>query len=422
MILPTGIATDATTQYFFKDLVQTHTLVSLFDFENRRPLFEGVDSRYKFCLLTLSGRADETEQAQFAFFAHDPADLNREDARFELTPDEIQLLNPNTGTCPIFRTRRDAEITLGIYRRVPVLINENDPVNGNPWGISFMQGLFNMTSDSHLFHTREDLEDDGWELIGNVFERELPNGGGGVTQMLPLYEAKMLHIYDTRWATYEPDGSVRPMTEAEKAERQAPLPRYWVAESEVDKKLEGKWDKPWLLGWRDIARATDERTIIATKLPRVPVGNKFPVALPSCSSDQSNLLQALLSSRACDYVARQKIGGASVNYFLFKQIAVPTMAGIEASGTMSPRSVSRKVDRLNGWVSHDAERRELRAELDAWAMTVYGVSREDCVHMLGTFPNTDGDDLILRAFDAMMHAKVTGADYQTPWNEDSDDR
>lgn len=179
MILPTGIATDATTQYFFKDLVQTHTLVSLFDFENRRPLFEGVDSRYKFCLLTLSGRADETEQAQFAFFAHDPADLNREDARFELTPDEIQLLNPNTGTCPIFRTRRDAEITLGIYRRVPVLINENDPVNGNPWGISFMQGLFNMTSDSHLFHTREDLEDDGWELIGNVFERELPNGGGG---------------------------------------------------------------------------------------------------------------------------------------------------------------------------------------------------------------------------------------------------
>lgn len=90
-----------------------------------------------------------------------------------------RALNPNTGTCPIFRTRRDAEITLGIYRRVPVLVNENDPENGNPWGVSFKQGLFNMTSDSHLFHTREELENEGWVLNGNVFERQIDGGGGG---------------------------------------------------------------------------------------------------------------------------------------------------------------------------------------------------------------------------------------------------
>lgn len=177
MILPTGIATDATTQYFFKDLVHHASLVSLFDFENRKPLFEGVDSRFKFCLLTLTGRGERVARAEFAFFAHDPTDLLKEDARFGLTPEEIQLLNPNTGTCPIFRTRRDAEITLGIYRRVPVLINENDPVNGNPWGIKFMT-MFHMSNDSHLFHTRDELEADGWTLNGNVFERSLDGGGG----------------------------------------------------------------------------------------------------------------------------------------------------------------------------------------------------------------------------------------------------
>mgnify|MGYP001023991125 FL=1 len=177
MILPTGIATDATTQYFFKDLVQHASLVSLFDFENRKPLFEGVDSRFKFCLLTLTGREERVARAEFAFFAHDPSDLLKDDARFELTPDEIQLLNPNTGTCPVFRTRRDAEITLGIYRRVPVLINENDPINGNPWGIKFMT-MFHMSNDSHLFHTRDELEADGWTLNGNVFERSLDGGGG----------------------------------------------------------------------------------------------------------------------------------------------------------------------------------------------------------------------------------------------------
>lgn len=176
MILPTGIATDATTQYFFKDLVQHASLVSLYDFENRRPLFDGVDSRFKFCLLTLTGRDERVARAEFAFFAHDPTDLLKEDARFGLTPAEIQLLNPNTGTCPIFRTRRDAEITLGIYRRVPVLINENDPVNGNPWGISFMR-MFDMSNDSHLFHTRDELEADGWTLNGNVFERPIAGGG-----------------------------------------------------------------------------------------------------------------------------------------------------------------------------------------------------------------------------------------------------
>ncbi|WP_433955915.1 Eco57I restriction-modification methylase domain-containing protein [Janibacter indicus] len=177
LILPTGIATDATTQYFFKDIVMKGSLASLYDFENRKPLFDGVDSRFKFCLLTLAGHAHHEREAQFAFFLHDPVDLNRDGVRFTLTPEEITLLNPNTGTCPVFRTRRDAEITLGIYRRVPVLINENDPVNGNPWGISFMQGLFNMTTDSHLFHTREELEDDGWVLNGNVFEREIDGGG-----------------------------------------------------------------------------------------------------------------------------------------------------------------------------------------------------------------------------------------------------
>lgn len=177
IIVPTGIATDATTQYFFKDLLESKCLVSLFDFENSKPLFEGVLRLIKFSLLTLVGRGEAVDQAEFAFFVRQPADLLRDNVRFELTPEEIRLLNPNTGTCPVFRSRRDAEITLGIYKRVPVLINENDPENGNPWGIKFMQGLFNMTSDSELFYTRQYLEEDGWELNGNVFEKR--DGGGG---------------------------------------------------------------------------------------------------------------------------------------------------------------------------------------------------------------------------------------------------
>lgn len=172
IIVPTGIATDATTQFYFKDLVTTRSLVSLFDFENSSPIFVGVHKSYKFCLLAVAGRTVSIPKAEFAFFLKDPVELNREDATFELTPEEIKLINPNTGTVPIFRSRRDADITLGIYRRMPVLINENDPEGGNPWGIRFMR-MFDMSNDSHLFYTREDLESDGWILNGNVFEREI---------------------------------------------------------------------------------------------------------------------------------------------------------------------------------------------------------------------------------------------------------
>ncbi|MDO5500966.1 MAG: N-6 DNA methylase, partial [Propionibacteriaceae bacterium] len=178
VIAPTGIATDATTQFFFKDLVTTKALAALYDFENAKPLFFGVHRSFKFCLLTMTGRREVAEKASFAFFLHDPSGIDAK--RFALTPEEITLLNPNTGTCPVFRSRRDAEITLGIYRRVPILIKEGDP-DGNPWGISFMT-MFHMSNDSHLFHTREELEADGWVLNGNVFEREID--GGGVTHKL----------------------------------------------------------------------------------------------------------------------------------------------------------------------------------------------------------------------------------------------
>ena len=132
-------------------------LVSLYDFENRRKIFEAVDSRMKFCLLTMRGTdaatASSAPPADFVFFALDVADLRDEERRFTLTAEEIGLLNPNTRTCPIFRSQRDAVLTKAIYRRMPVLVNEEGE-DGNPWGISFLR-MFDMSNDSHLFRTRE---------------------------------------------------------------------------------------------------------------------------------------------------------------------------------------------------------------------------------------------------------------------------
>lgn len=443
IIVPTGIATDHTTQFFFKDMVETATIAALYDFENRAPLFVGVDSRYKFCLLTIAGRKAKEEAASFAFFLHDPTDIAINE--FELTPDEIKLLNPNTGTLPIFRTRRDAEITLGIYRRVPVLINENDTDNGNPWGVSFMQGLFNMTSDSHLFHTREQLESDGWTLNGNVFERAV---GGTPEKMLPLYEAKMIHQFDHRWATY--DGlEARDTTLSEKSLADfSSKTRYWVSSSEVEAKLDDRWSRSWLMGWRDIARATDVRTSIASFVGREasPEGGTL-LMLPAGSAKTAGLLIAMLNSFAFDFVARQKVGGTHVKYFTMKQLPMlapsdfdelcPWNEGQSFAAWFSPRVLeliymawdmepaAAEMEDTGSPFKWDVERRRMiRAELDAALFRLYGCTREDIEYVLGEFPIVKRKDeaefgeyrtklLILEAYDAMEAAIGTGIPFES---------
>jgi hypothetical protein len=124
IILPTGIATDDTTKAFFGDLIAKQALASLYDFENREALFPGVHRSYKFCLLTLSGKP--TPRGEFSFFATRVEHLRDERRRFALTAEEIALINPNTRTMPVFRTRADAELTRKIYERVPVLVNERN--------------------------------------------------------------------------------------------------------------------------------------------------------------------------------------------------------------------------------------------------------------------------------------------------------
>jgi len=113
LVLPTGIATDANTAAFFRDLVARLKLASLYDFENMKPIFSGVHRSYRFCLFTMAGDAIAIRQSAFAFFMHDVSEMPR--ATFPLSPEEIFFVNPNTGTTPLFRFRRDAEITIGIY-------------------------------------------------------------------------------------------------------------------------------------------------------------------------------------------------------------------------------------------------------------------------------------------------------------------
>ena len=271
IIVPTGIATDATTAPFFAHLASNRRLARLVDFENSAPIFSAVHRSFKFALLTL-GRDEPA--AHFAFFLTDPAQRAEPERNFTLSPEQIAAINPNTRTAPVFRSRADAELTAKIYRHAPVLIDEGKGKDGNPWGLSFAR-LFDMSNDSGLFRTAAQLTGDG-------FVRERTDWLREDARYVPLYEAKMIHQYDHRWAGYAENGSDSvDVGLAEKGDPDwEPAPRYWVPEAEVTARLAAKgWTRGWLMGWRDIARATDERTVIASVFPRCAVGNQLPLML-----------------------------------------------------------------------------------------------------------------------------------------------
>ena len=458
MVLPSGIATDDTTKFYFQNVVETESLVSLFDFENKG-IFQGVHNSYKFCLFTAgSGRSlpasrKPGDAAEFVFFAHSVDDLNDTDSRFSLSAEDIALLNPNTRTCPIFRSRRDAELTKAVYRRVPVLIQEGSPPK-NSWGISFLR-MFDMSNDSHLFRTREQLEGDGWQLVGNVFERD-------GDRYLPLYEAKMTNQFDHRAAdvvisetTMVRQGQSDTFDLADhKNPNRLPIPRYWVMTTVVSDTLGLVTHPKALLSFTDVTSPTNERTMIATILPFSGVGHTKPLIFPTENLALTSILQANVNSFMFDYISRQKLGGIHFTYFILRQLPVlppetyaqpcTWIAGIPSADYRSslanfllPRVLELTYTAwdleafaqdcgFNGppfrW--DDARRFLLRCELDAAYFHLYGIERDDVDYIMDTFPIVKRRDesahgeyrtkrVILEIYDAMRLAMDTGKPYQT---------
>jgi hypothetical protein len=292
-VLPSGIATDDTTKLFFQDIVGKQALVSFFDFENRDHLFASLHTKTKFCLFTISSVPSPT--AKVCSMATVVEDLRDPRQIFEITPSDLSLINPNTGTCPLFRTGADAELTKKIYRCVPVLMNER--TGENPWGVGFMR-MFDMANDSGLFQSQ-------------------PDEG-----LVPLYEAKMMWHFDHRWATYNGENS----RECSDKEKQSPdffvRPRYWLPKADVDSRLRGRWSRSWLLAFRDVTDTRNERSVVFSLLPLVAVGHKAPLVFLTSTADitLASCFLANATSLVLDFVARQKIGGLSLSYFILNQL------------------------------------------------------------------------------------------------------
>ena len=414
LLTPSGIYADKTAAQFFRSISTKGRVASILDFENRRlgtdlpPFFPDVDSRFKFCALIFGGEERRFDETECAFFMHDIEVVDDPDRCFALAPEDFSRVNPNTGTAPVFRTRRDAEITRGIYERHPVLVEHSGRKERRAWPVRFKQGLFNMTSDSHLFRTATQLNASGFYPVeGNRWKK-------GEDLYLPLYQGRTIGQFDHRAnSVYVNPGNVQNpyLSRATSGEDHAdpsflPSTRFWIPAEEVEPHI--PLTRGWALAFRRIARSTDIRTCISAVIPRVGSGDTLPVLLPMESDGSGTAARLLgnLNSFVLDYVSRQKVQATHLDWYTVEQLPVIASEDYDRMfGDTTARELVRDhVLRLT-YTAYDMrpfardlgydgepftwnveERRHLRARLDALYFHLYGLSTEDAGYVMETFP------------------------------------
>ncbi|MCL8380651.1 Eco57I restriction-modification methylase domain-containing protein [Xanthobacter aminoxidans] len=435
VLVPSGIASDQSSAAFFRQVTSNRQIHAVIDFFNRRYdgslFFPDVYYRFKFCAYVAGGEARTFKEASYGFFIRELAEIENPDRVFALTADEIRKINPNSGTAPIFRSRRDKDITAQIYDRLPVLVNRsgNEPVV--VWPLRYVR-MLDMANDSGLFRTRAELESEegAWPINGNCF-------ASSAGQWVPLYEGKMVQAFDHRASdvvlaeanVFRP-GQGADLTDEEHCDTaRLPNPRYWVPASKIG------WAAPtdWCVSLKDVTSVTNARTTIATMIPRYAAGHTLPVLFPEKGDGPPSyvefapLVLANLNSVVFDYLARQKVHGNHLAWYLLEQLpTVPPAAYTRAFGTKAAKDIVRDAVLELTYTAHDmapfardmghvdasgavlppfvwdeGRRLKLRAKLDALYFILYGVfdpaapgqSRDNIRYIFSTFPIVEREEV-----------------------------
>jgi len=423
IIVPTGIATDDTTKDFFADLVNGDLLISLFDFENKEALFQNVHRSFKFSLITLTGSNAKNKFANFVFYLTKTEQLNEVERHFTLSKDEFLLVNPNTQNCPLFRSNKDALLTLKIYKSIDVFLDQNKM--DNYWSPTYMRLVDLGDHNKYLILSYENQKEDKYE---------------------PLYEGKLIWQYDHRYATFDgvdkksySTGFPREVTTQEKKEPNFNIKARYLVQKELVDDLMLKYEdykEKWFIVWRIITGSVNERTCVSAIIPKNAASRVCP-PLGLSNNDLAFLVLSNLNSFVFDYVVRQKLGGNSLGFFILKQLPVlipsnysPLEIELIKLHTLELTFTSFNLKAFAIDCGYDGqpfiwdeERRFLiRCELDALYFKLYRLNREEVDYVMDTFPIVKRKEeekfgeyrtkrVILEIFDEMLECERTGKQY-----------
>jgi hypothetical protein len=383
-IIPSGFFMDDTTSPLFRHYFQNKRLKCIYDFENRNRIFAHVDGRYRFCAVTIQKQNEQNHKAKFLFFLHNIEDIPFNPNAIYLGFDELKLFNPNNQLMPAFKNQYEVDINRKLYR-YGVLKDDVEAANK-----VHIHRMINMTADAHLLH--EDYSDG----------------------MLPVYESKLIHQYDHRYATFEDiskddksKGNARLMTVIEKAEpSKYTIPRFYSAKSvAIEKNENWSWLHKWYFDYRYISSSTNERCSISAIIPLSVISNS---AYSIFIDNLNDLLLQLASMNSFwfDFAVRAKV---TLNFppvileqcpcIKSTQISEQVLSEIRERA-LKLSYTAHDLDEFGKdfgieapFVWNEKERFQLQSELDAIYAHLYGLDKDEIDYILDTFPIVKRKDI-----------------------------
>lgn len=377
LVVPSGIYTDKGTGDLRRLLLKQCAWRWLYGFENRNKLFD-IDSRFKFCVL-IAAKGGQTEAIRAAFMRHELEDWADAQAVLDYPAERVKSFSPKSSSVLEIRSAKDLSVLTKLYAN-GVLLGDQGPEG---WGITYARE-FDMTNDSKLFIARDKAEAQGFRP--DIYGRWV-NEAGEV--LLPLYQGAMVHQHDPFYKGWLRDEDGKPAWTpiAWSAKRWAP--KYLLSEAEYRSSSKAMLGAK--LGFRDIARSTDERTAIASLIPDLPCGNV--VGVLAVRDGGSAALAGVMGTTAFDFAARVRISGTHMNYYVIAELPLVCQERVDSVGAVGMRLAMTHARFARWWPRADRswrrlwaitphERLRLRCMLDAIVAALYGLDRDDFAWIL----------------------------------------
>lgn len=419
IVSQSGLLTDDLSKDFFYDLMSKYQIQSVFDFVNTKKIFD-IHGQMRFCLLTLTNR--QVNEAVFKFYLLDVDEIHSDKNVICMNINDIELINPNTKNCPLVTDKNSFELIKSIYSRSIILKSYSASVKS--LNIGFWGEMFNMTRATKY----------RWDEIDENIN------------FLPLYESKYFHQFDPKFAAFndcDEEKRIKGITNYfSSSNKKSDLKmefRFYVNEEEVtDKCKRYNLEKNWILAFRSVTSATNERTIISTILPRYGMSNSINIALTN-DAELAAYICFCCNTYLCDFIASSKVGNQNLNIYIIEQLPIYNYSELieEKKKFIKDRLLELIffTDLLKDFANdysysnqkfiwNEDRRFIMRCELDALYFHLYEIERDDVDYIMETFPIVKRRDeekfgeyrtkkLILEIYDEMAECKKNGTQYQT---------
>ncbi|EPQ9286921.1 Eco57I restriction-modification methylase domain-containing protein, partial [Campylobacter jejuni] len=383
-VLPSALMFEDGSLILRKEILENKTLEYFYSFENNKAIFIDVHRSYKFALMLIKNtQANHTHKIKMMFYKTDINSLKNKDEILTLNLKDIKKLSPTHLALMELKDKQALEILRKSYN-----------------------AFQNLSFDYIDFRRELDMTNDK-----DLFIEEFREG------LLPLYEGKMIHQFDANFsqATY--------FLEKAKFDERLKSKELYRAKKATGKELNPKlikYDREFFrLGYRKIASDTNERTLIASLLPKNCGGadstySNIPkqyvlkddvICMDIVPYERILFVLALFNSLVVDFIIRNMVQ-INVSKSYLERIPLPQPSDEEIQNNEIYKTLAKNALLLqlyNDQNRHFDELKQefnikneeipktkkaydiLRAKNDLLVKELYGLSDDEFSYMISTF-------------------------------------